>query len=489
MTQPFAARGGSRPARRCVDRRRRRRGRPAAARELVNVDGTRNVVALGVPVVYYSTDYVFDGSKREPYVESDEPRPLSVYGRTKLEGEREVREGWIVRSSWLFGWTRHELRPDDAAARRRARRGERGRRPARLADLRRPPGRGDARAARAAAAASGTSPPRASARGPSSPARSSRRPASTAACARSRPRSSAARPRGRRTRSCAASARARRAYRTGARACAPASSGSNVSAGVTRPRVTARGVRTRASGAMLCRTISLQRWRRRDRSTRPCRRAASCPRDGRRAFATRADRRARPLRDRCSRRLRRVVARRAGRARCARSSARDRAVTATRASWHSTLQRKLVDEHVAAAGSLLSRERRRRVFSSSRDRQLWISSMVVEAGIHERWPLEGAVDYSAALRARETLRLIARGSGASGACVLAPPRLVVRQAARSPLRLASRRNRDEDLPCAAAVDGVSGRRSRGRRDDAMLTPWHAWPRGRERDRSCAEAWS
>ena len=77
---------------------------PAAA-ELVNVNGTRNVVAQNVPVVYYSTDYVFDGSKRQPYVESDEPRPLSVYGRTKLDGEREVREGWIVRSSWLFGWT------------------------------------------------------------------------------------------------------------------------------------------------------------------------------------------------------------------------------------------------------------------------------------------------------------------------------------------------------------------------------------------------
>ena len=71
----------------------------------VNVEGTRNVVALGAPVVYFSTDYVFDGSKAEPYVESDEPRPLSVYGRTKLEGEHEVREGWIVRSSWLFGWT------------------------------------------------------------------------------------------------------------------------------------------------------------------------------------------------------------------------------------------------------------------------------------------------------------------------------------------------------------------------------------------------
>jgi dTDP-4-dehydrorhamnose reductase len=70
-----------------------------------NVGGTRNVVELGTPVVYYSTDYVFDGSKREPYVESDEPNPLSVYGRTKLDGEREVRDGWIVRSSWLFGWT------------------------------------------------------------------------------------------------------------------------------------------------------------------------------------------------------------------------------------------------------------------------------------------------------------------------------------------------------------------------------------------------
>jgi dTDP-4-dehydrorhamnose reductase len=71
----------------------------------VNVEGTRNVVALGAPVVYYSTDYVFDGRKREPYLESDVPRPLSVYGQSKLAGEGEVREGWIVRSSWLFGWT------------------------------------------------------------------------------------------------------------------------------------------------------------------------------------------------------------------------------------------------------------------------------------------------------------------------------------------------------------------------------------------------
>jgi dTDP-4-dehydrorhamnose reductase len=75
------------------------------AAERVNVEGTRNVVALGVPVVYFSTDYVFDGAKRTPYLESDEPHPLSAYGRTKLAGEHEVRNGWVVRSSWLFGPT------------------------------------------------------------------------------------------------------------------------------------------------------------------------------------------------------------------------------------------------------------------------------------------------------------------------------------------------------------------------------------------------
>jgi dTDP-4-dehydrorhamnose reductase len=74
---------------------------PDGARQ-VNVEGTRNVVALGAPVAYFSTDYVFDGRKTEPYTESDEPSPLSVYGRTKLKGEREIRDGWIARSSWLF---------------------------------------------------------------------------------------------------------------------------------------------------------------------------------------------------------------------------------------------------------------------------------------------------------------------------------------------------------------------------------------------------
>jgi dTDP-4-dehydrorhamnose reductase len=77
--------------------------------EAVNVGGTANVAALGARLVYFSTDYVFDGSKGKPYVESDEPVPLSAYARTKLGGEGEVRRGWIVRSSWLFGATGHNF--------------------------------------------------------------------------------------------------------------------------------------------------------------------------------------------------------------------------------------------------------------------------------------------------------------------------------------------------------------------------------------------
>ncbi len=71
----------------------------------VNVVGTQHAVLLGAPLVYYSSDYVFNGEKRSPYIESDPPDPLSAYGRTKLAGEREVGEGWVVRSSWLFGAT------------------------------------------------------------------------------------------------------------------------------------------------------------------------------------------------------------------------------------------------------------------------------------------------------------------------------------------------------------------------------------------------
>ncbi len=76
----------------------------------VNVGGVQHVAELGVPFISYSTDYVFDGEKRAPYVESDSPNPLGVYGRTKLHGEAAAGDqAWIVRSSWLFGWVGHNF--------------------------------------------------------------------------------------------------------------------------------------------------------------------------------------------------------------------------------------------------------------------------------------------------------------------------------------------------------------------------------------------
>jgi dTDP-4-dehydrorhamnose reductase len=70
--------------------------------------GTERMLELGVPVVFYSTDYVFDGRAASPYVESSPAHPLNAYGRAKLAGEQVMRRGgtgWIVRTSWLFGWT------------------------------------------------------------------------------------------------------------------------------------------------------------------------------------------------------------------------------------------------------------------------------------------------------------------------------------------------------------------------------------------------
>ena len=75
-----------------------------------NVGGTAHAAALGAPLVAFSSDYVFDGTKGRPYLESDAPRPLSAYGRTKLHGEAAAGErAWIVRSSWLFGETGHNF--------------------------------------------------------------------------------------------------------------------------------------------------------------------------------------------------------------------------------------------------------------------------------------------------------------------------------------------------------------------------------------------
>jgi dTDP-4-dehydrorhamnose reductase len=76
----------------------------------VNVGGTANAASLGAPLVTFSTDYVFDGRKDEPYVESDGPNPLSAYGRSKLLAEAAAGEdAWIFRTSWLFGPTGHNF--------------------------------------------------------------------------------------------------------------------------------------------------------------------------------------------------------------------------------------------------------------------------------------------------------------------------------------------------------------------------------------------
>lgn len=61
----------------------------------------------GLPLVYISTDFVFDGAERAPYRTDDRPNPLGVYGLSKLAGERGVidsgADAWIVRTSWLYG--------------------------------------------------------------------------------------------------------------------------------------------------------------------------------------------------------------------------------------------------------------------------------------------------------------------------------------------------------------------------------------------------
>jgi dTDP-4-dehydrorhamnose reductase len=77
----------------------------------VNGRGPEHLAAacrrLGAAIVHVSTDFVFDGSNRRPYLPDDRPNPVSAYGRSKLYGETAVRsagcQSLIVRTSWLFG--------------------------------------------------------------------------------------------------------------------------------------------------------------------------------------------------------------------------------------------------------------------------------------------------------------------------------------------------------------------------------------------------
>ncbi|HWO06975.1 MAG TPA: NAD(P)-dependent oxidoreductase [Candidatus Paceibacterota bacterium] len=83
---------------------------PAVA-ERVNVKGAAHVAdacaRANIPLVYYSSCMVFDGTKPSPYVESDVPHPLTVYGKTKSAGETEVLSrspgSLVIRTGWLFG--------------------------------------------------------------------------------------------------------------------------------------------------------------------------------------------------------------------------------------------------------------------------------------------------------------------------------------------------------------------------------------------------
>lgn len=63
-------------------------------------------LALDIPLIHYSTDYVFDGSKAGPYNEDDTPNPLGVYGKSKLAGEQAIRDVQgkylILRTSWVY---------------------------------------------------------------------------------------------------------------------------------------------------------------------------------------------------------------------------------------------------------------------------------------------------------------------------------------------------------------------------------------------------
>jgi dTDP-4-dehydrorhamnose reductase len=90
-----------------VDKAEEEEPRARVANALVPEVVAAACAARGIPLVHVSTDFVFDGEQRTPYSTSAAPRPLSAYGRTKLEGEQRVRAAHpaaaIVRTQWLYG--------------------------------------------------------------------------------------------------------------------------------------------------------------------------------------------------------------------------------------------------------------------------------------------------------------------------------------------------------------------------------------------------
>tara|TARA_R110002012_G_scaffold283090_2_gene473174 strand:- start:121560 stop:122420 length:861 start_codon:yes stop_codon:yes gene_type:complete len=77
---------------------------------LINATAVKNLAEAcdkyGVTLIHISTDFVFDGFKREPYLETDKPNPINVYGTSKLQGERYIQQTlnnyFIIRTSWLY---------------------------------------------------------------------------------------------------------------------------------------------------------------------------------------------------------------------------------------------------------------------------------------------------------------------------------------------------------------------------------------------------
>jgi hypothetical protein len=111
----------------------------------VNALGARHVAEVcagsGVPLVHFSTDYVFSGATNRPWVETDAPAPVNVYGTSKLEGEEHIRRAnprhLILRTSWVFGVHGSNFVRSILAATRRAKGARRRAGPARMPNSRR----------------------------------------------------------------------------------------------------------------------------------------------------------------------------------------------------------------------------------------------------------------------------------------------------------------------------------------------------------------